>query len=52
VLGAPRGLSTTEAIRRLRELDPDGQYDFNHLYLESGGVDAPTSTPVVASNPV
>jgi hypothetical protein len=38
VLGAPRGLSTTEAIRRLRELDPDGQYDFNHLYLESGGI--------------
>jgi hypothetical protein len=42
VLGAPRGLSTTEAIRRLHELDPDGQYDFNHLYLESGGVDAST----------
>ena len=42
VLGAPRDLSTTQAIRRLRELDPDGQYDFNHLYLESGGVDAST----------
>lgn len=42
VLGAPRGLSTAQAIRRLHELDPDGQYDFNHLYLESGGVGAST----------
>lgn len=42
VLGAPRGLSTTQAIRRLRELDPEGQYDFNHLYVESGGVEAST----------
>ena len=44
VLSAPRGLSTTQAIRRLHELDPDGQYDFNHLYFESGGVDASTAT--------
>lgn len=49
VLGAPRGLSTTEAIRRLHELDPDGQYDFNHLYLESGGVGASTRTLGVAA---
>jgi subtilisin family serine protease len=40
VLTAPRGLSAVEAVRRLRALDPAGQYDFNHLYLESGAVGA------------
>jgi len=36
VLGLPRGLSAVEAIRRLRMLDPVGQYDFNHLYQAAG----------------
>jgi hypothetical protein len=39
-LGVPRGLSAAEALRRLRELDPAGQYDFNHLYQESGAAGA------------
>ncbi len=33
---APRGMSTRRALRRLREADPEGSYDFDHLYLESG----------------
>jgi subtilisin family serine protease len=33
---APRGLSAREAVRRLRALDPQGAYDFDHLYQESG----------------
>ena len=37
-LGAPKGLSAAEALRRLHDLDPAGQYDFNHLYQESGAV--------------
>ena len=37
-LTIPRGLSATEAVQRLRALDPAGQYDFNHLYQESGAV--------------
>jgi subtilisin family serine protease len=37
-LSVPKGLSAAEAVRRLRELDPAGQYDFNHLYQESGSV--------------
>ena len=36
VLQAPEGLSTRKALKKLRELDPQGQYDFNHLYMGSG----------------
>lgn len=35
-LRAPAGMSTRRALRRLREADPQGVYDFDHLYLESG----------------
>jgi len=35
-LGAPKGLSAAEAVRRVRALDPGGQYDFDHLYQEGG----------------
>jgi subtilisin family serine protease len=35
-LRAPGGMSTRRALRRLREADPGGVYDFDHLYLESG----------------
>ncbi|RAK61561.1 peptidase S8 [Phenylobacterium hankyongense] len=37
-LTAPRGLSAPEAVQRLRALDPQGQYDFDHIYQESGAV--------------
>jgi hypothetical protein len=36
VLQAPENLSTRKALKMLRELDLQGQYDFNHLYLGSG----------------
>ncbi len=45
VLTAPEGLSTREAVRRLRRLDPAGAYDFNHLYEGAG---APTATAAVS----
>lgn len=35
-LRAPAGMSTRRALRQLREADPQGVYDFDHLYLESG----------------
>jgi len=38
VLQAPRGMSTRRALGRLRALDPEGAYDFNHLYMDSGVV--------------
>jgi hypothetical protein len=38
VLGVPPGKSAVAAVRELRALDPVGQFDFNHLYIESGAV--------------
>lgn len=35
VLRAPAGERTRRALARLRKLDPEGQYDFNHLYTGS-----------------
>lgn len=35
-LRAPRGMNTRRALQRLRQADPQGVYDFDHLYLESG----------------
>lgn len=36
VLQAPAGMSTRRALERLRREDPEGTYDYNHIYLESG----------------
>jgi hypothetical protein len=36
VLGVPRGTSTRHALGLLRRLDPQGIYDFNNIYTESG----------------
>ena len=33
---APARMSTRRALRRLRQADPQGVYDFDHLHLESG----------------
>ena len=38
VLLGPRGTSAIEALRRMRAMDPHGQYDFNHLYQAGGEV--------------
>lgn len=35
-LRAPAGMTTRRALRQLREADPQGVYDFDHLYIESG----------------
>ena len=40
VLLAPRGMATRRALRDLRDADPGGIYDFNHLYFETGELDA------------
>lgn len=40
VLRVPDALTTAEALERLRALDPEGGYDFNHLYTGSGGAGA------------
>lgn len=38
VLRAPEGMTTRRALTRLRALDPQGAYDYNHVYLDSGVV--------------
>jgi subtilisin family serine protease len=48
VLQAPEGLSTRRALRKLRELDPEGQYDYNHLYLGSGFEEQAAGSPAAA----
>jgi hypothetical protein len=38
VLQTPEGMSATRGLKRLRKLDPEGTYDFNHVYLDSGEI--------------
>jgi hypothetical protein len=35
-LTPPKGLSARAAVKRLRALDPAGDYDFNHVYADAG----------------
>lgn len=39
----PQGLDTQRALQQLRAADPDGSYDFDHLFVESGA--PPASVP-------
>ena len=39
-LAVPPGLDTARALQQLRSADPDGEYDFNHLYTGSASVRA------------
>ena len=43
IFKCPPRMSAREGINRLRELDPSGTYDFNHLYSNSGVSDAAPS---------
>ncbi len=36
VLSPPEGVAAREGLRRLRKLDPGGQYDLDHIYSQSG----------------
>lgn len=44
VLQAPEGMSTRRALQRLRREDPEGTYDYNHVYLESGVISGGVAT--------
>ena len=43
VLKPPKGLSARKALKALHRLDPAGSYDVNPIYLDAGGVGAPTA---------
>jgi hypothetical protein len=49
VLSVPAGGATAAMLERLRALDPDGHYDFNHLYMGSGGA-LPAAAPAAAAD--
>ena len=53
ILQAPEGMSTRRSLKQLRDFDPEGSYDYNHLYLESGATESPgqASTAAPASIP-
>lgn len=38
VFKAPQGMSTNKALRTLRDADPGGSYDYNHIYSGSGAI--------------
>ncbi|HUQ08986.1 MAG TPA: S8 family serine peptidase [Steroidobacteraceae bacterium] len=40
ILQTPEGMSAARGLKRLRKLDPEGTYDFNHVYLDSGEIGA------------
>jgi subtilisin family serine protease len=40
VLRVPEQAATAAVLQQLRALDPDGSYDFNHIYTGSGAVGA------------
>jgi len=44
ILKAPEGMSTRRALKKLRADDPEGVYDYNHVYLESGLSSEPPSS--------
>jgi subtilisin family serine protease len=54
VLKGPPDVATKKALRQLREADPTGLYDFNHIYTESAalpGDDSRTEPTGAAAQP-
>ena len=49
VLRVPANLGTQEALARLRERDPGGSYDFNHVYTGSGASSSEGAAPAGAA---
>jgi len=45
----PDGLSTQRALQQLRAADPEGSYDFDHLFVESAPAEPTQSTPARAT---
>jgi len=53
VLQTPEGWSAPRGLKRLRKLDPEGTYDYNHIYFDVGEVggnqaSGPATAPTTA----
>jgi Subtilase family len=49
VLTAPANQSAQRALDTLRTLDPDGAYDYNHIYTQSGSSDPAAPNPAASA---
>lgn len=49
VLAPPRGLSLRRAVDRLRHLDPQGSYAFNHVHMPAGEMAETEAAPTAPS---
>lgn len=49
IFGAPRGDTGKEALKRLRRLDPRGQFDYNHVFEPAGGALAASALALAAA---
>jgi hypothetical protein len=49
ILQTPEGWTARRGLKRLRTLDPEGTYDFNHLYFDSGGVSGAATMPAAGA---
>ena len=50
VLLAPNRMSARRALRRLQEMDPEGTYDYNHVYTGSGALGTSAADRVNAAS--
>jgi subtilisin family serine protease len=50
ILQTPEGWTARRGLKRLRKLDPEGTYDFNHVYFDSGAV-SPAAAPATNAAP-
>jgi hypothetical protein len=48
VLKAPAGLSTHKALLALREADPSGAYEYNHIYIGGGALSGASEIPAAS----
>jgi hypothetical protein len=51
VLRTPEGMSASRGLKRLRKLDPEGTYDFNHVFLDSTADNDGRASPRVNTAP-
>jgi hypothetical protein len=47
ILKSRTNIATRTALRRLRNADPTGSYDYNHIYIESGEVNRNPATKIL-----
>jgi hypothetical protein len=50
ILQTPEGWTARRGLKRLRKLDPEGTYDFNHVYFDSGAVLGAATAPAAGAD--